>query len=288
MGPGVGPPTGARSGARLRAAATSTGQRTISIRYSAAALSVTRPAAVPGFDPITTRPAVSPARGTTVAPSAGGERGRGLPRARVALLAHDRDRVDGRSRCGRGGRPERPRPRSGRLRAGSARTSPAGRARASSGTPSRTRSGRRLPARRGRGAPPGVEPLRTTCCGTSGSPSQTAPVASSSSASCRASFSRAGLRLQRVADVGERERAARPREQPPERERVGVVRGAVVRDDDLRGHGSSRFARDGRSRFAGSPPSRARRRSRFRTLFVSSPPARARRRRRRGDGHVPA
>ena len=52
-----------------------------------------------------------------------------------------------------------------------------------------------------------------------------------------------GAGLRRMADVRELEGAAGPREQPPERERIGVVRGAVVRDDDLRGHDSSRFAR---------------------------------------------
>ena len=49
---------------------TTTGQRESSIMYSAAALIVTRPVTVPGFEPTTTRSTPAVARSATVAPRA--------------------------------------------------------------------------------------------------------------------------------------------------------------------------------------------------------------------------
>ena len=105
-------------------------------------------------------------------------------------------------------------------------------------SPSRTRSRRRPAPRRAPRRPSGVERSVTTCRAAAGSPSSSAPRSSSSSASCWASVSP----LSSGSACGVRRRA-RPRRRraaktPAEGDRVVLVGGSVVGNDDLGGHWS--------------------------------------------------
>ena len=153
----------------------STGQRTSSIRYCAAALSLT---VLPrsGLRPEDDEAGVPAAR-RRVAPSRAGERRRGLHAAAGSpspLTAGDRRRRGSRAGRASGRRDRDSRP--GRLRAASCADVPG------STCPgvvrySEPKTIRSAPSRSARSrSPSGVEPLRTTCCGTSGSPSQRAPL----------------------------------------------------------------------------------------------------------------
>ena len=91
---------------------TRTGQRVSSIRYSAAALIVTRPLTVPGLELTTTKSTLPGACSTTVAPNCAASASAVSRGAGIALLADRRDRPDGVvALVGEAGRRERERDR---------------------------------------------------------------------------------------------------------------------------------------------------------------------------------
>ena len=213
---------------------TSTGQRSISIRYWAAALSVTRPAAVPGFDPTTAEADLALTAVDHRRPEGGGERFGRLARARIAVVAHDRG--DGRDRdvvaAREPRRSDRDRDRAAFEQAERGRAGlHAARRRAVLGA-EHDQVGVLLLRQvaepfRGRAAHDDVprhvriaEPRR-------------ARLEQSRRVGLRLSLARR-IRLDRMPNVRERERPARPGQKLAEGERVGVVCGPVVRDDDRR------------------------------------------------------